>query len=86
MGDGVVVTGIGVVSPIGTTVAEFWRSLLHAESRPEVQAQVPVRYMRYRHGYCIRDFPRATSAEGDRAGLATSYAVRATEAARHLEL
>jgi 3-oxoacyl-(acyl-carrier-protein) synthase len=78
MTERVVVTGLGVVSPLGGRLGEFWDALLYGESVPQVYPHLPARAMSNRHAYWLRDVPSAGPG-----GPHSSRTVRiATEAVR----
>ena len=78
----VLVTGLGVVSPIGVGVDDYWHGLLHADSRPEEDISLPPGSMAQRRTYRVRDrSPARPVRPGWRGGTATGFAVRAAEMA-----
>ncbi|MBO2445921.1 beta-ketoacyl-[acyl-carrier-protein] synthase family protein [Actinomadura barringtoniae] len=76
-GPGVVVTGLGVVSPLGDDLEVFWRRLCSEEPRPTPHPHIRADLMQYQHTYSVPS--RSETAPG--LGRATSFALRATTAA-----
>ncbi len=70
----VVVTGLGVVSPIGATLEEFWQALLYEESWPHEYPYARPSYMPNRLAYWMRDEPPAGAVRESRA---SRFAVQA---------
>src|SRR2546425_1540860 len=77
----VIVTGLGVVSPIGSTLEEFWNALLYEESGPQEFPYARTSYMSNRLAYCVRDEPAA-----DSTATAESRTVRFAARAAHMAL
>ncbi len=72
----VVITGLGVVSPIGTTLEDFWQALLYEDSWPREYPYARPSYMPHRLAYLVRGEPGAEA-------MPQSHAVRfAVQAAR----
>lgn len=82
----VLVTGLGVVSPLGCGAAVYWRGLLEDDSRPIEHPDIRPEHMRHRRVYVVRDWtPEAALASpfGERpCQLALSAARLALEDAR----
>ncbi len=79
MSDKVVVTGLGVVSPIGDTLEDYWNNLLYGRSVPQ---DFP--YGNDRRFYWVEDrsFSGVALGAGEAPeGRATTFAIRATELA-----
>lgn len=79
MSDRVVVTGLGVVSPLGNGVERYWRALLEDESRPSPYAAIDARTMPHRHVYSVLEPPPHRA--GDAGGRACGFAVAAARMA-----
>ncbi len=80
MAERVLITGLGVVSPIGVGTAAYWEALLHAESRPRDHGAVPPSTMALRSTYSVVD----RGAGGPRGPLgrdASDFGVRAARLA-----
>jgi 3-oxoacyl-(acyl-carrier-protein) synthase len=77
MANRVVITGLGIVSPIGSTVERFWNGMLYGESQPE---QYP--YGDNHRFYWVRDHDSSgASASVAPISRATDFAMRAAEMA-----
>lgn len=73
----VVVSGLGVVSPLGTELEDFWQALLYADSAPEEYPHAHPERLPNRLAYRVPDGPDARPA-GSRT---VAFALRAAEAA-----
>jgi 3-oxoacyl-[acyl-carrier-protein] synthase II len=80
MASRILVTGLGVVSPIGHTLDGFWNALLYEESWPDEYPYARSSYMPNRLAYRVRDDP-ATGATAGAASRTVRFAVRAAEMA-----
>lgn len=80
MSDRVLVTGLGVVSPVGVGLDAFWDGLLNAESVPAVNEALPEGSMPIRHTYSVAEEERR-SGEAAFGGTASTFAVRAARMA-----
>lgn len=72
----IVVTGIGAVSPLGNTVAEFWQQMLHTDSQPQVRDDVALNRKLLKNTLCYS----IKHADGIQ-GIATDLALRAAREA-----
>lgn len=76
----VLITGLGVVSPIGTGVDAYHRALLEAESRPKDHGIIDPSWMAVRHTYSVTDFalpvPRGSAPFTGRASQFAIHAAR----------
>jgi 3-oxoacyl-[acyl-carrier-protein] synthase II len=80
----VLITGLGVVSPIGSGVDAYHRALLEAESRPKDHGIIDPAWMTVRHTYSVTDaslpLPRGSAPFAGRASqLAIAAARQAVE-------
>jgi len=73
----VIVTGLGVVSPIGNTLEEFWDALLYQESSPQEVPYVRTFDMPHRLAYRLREeLPPASTPTESRAVRFAVHAAR----------
>jgi 3-oxoacyl-(acyl-carrier-protein) synthase len=80
--DRVVITGLGLVSPLGNDVESFWQGLLYRENLPSHYPYKNPGYMNNRRAYLVQDRDWASlPVNGERQGKATAFALRATEMA-----
>jgi 3-oxoacyl-[acyl-carrier-protein] synthase II len=82
---GVVVTGMGLVTPVGSTLETFWRSLLEGRSGAGPIRGFDTSSFRHQIGCEVRDFDavEALGAEASRHGRATQMGIAAGLAALH---
>src|SRR5262245_27722888 len=79
MTDRVLVTGLGVISPLGTNIEAYWEGLLRTESVPEVSRRIQPHYMANRLMYQVPDQAVASHSENiETLGRASDFAIRAT--------
>jgi nodulation protein E len=78
----VVITGIGVVSPIGGTHEAFWSGLVEAKSGIGPIANIPTERLSTRIAAQVRDFNPAEHFDAKRAGMLDRFAQFAVVAAR----
>ena len=78
----VVVTGIGLVSPIGSTNEEFWSGLVEGRSGIGPLADVPTEGLTTRIAAQVRDFDPAQHFEAKKVGLLDRFSQFAVVAAR----
>lgn len=78
MEDKILITGLGVVSPIGIGVEPFWESLQQGKGSPGAYPYMDPRYMSNRQAYYIEQ-PPALPEPGVSASRADDFAIRATE-------
>ncbi|MHB8455165.1 MAG: beta-ketoacyl-[acyl-carrier-protein] synthase family protein [Acidiferrobacterales bacterium] len=78
----VLVTGLGVISPIGTDVESYWKTLLEKDHQPEDHPSIHADYMPNRRSYYIQDWVHsATVGPLDRLCRADQYSIHAAEMA-----
>ena len=65
----VVVTGIGVVSPVGSTREDFWSGLVEARSGIGPIARIPTERLNVRIAAEVRDFDPRAALDGGIDGL-----------------
>jgi nodulation protein E len=78
----VVVTGIGVVSPIGSTREEFWSGLVEARSGIGPITRIPTERLIIRIAAEVRDFDPSQHFDAKRLGIMDRFAQFAVVAAR----
>lgn len=82
MAQRVFVTGLGVVSPLGSDVASYWEGLLYKESRPGIYQHTRPAYIPNRLFYNVPDWsPEDARQQKVLAGRASTFAIRAAEMA-----
>lgn len=84
MEDTILITGLGVVSPIGTGIEPFWASLLQGQGRPADYPYMNPAYMSNRRAYYIPDARQPDAPVWDHpGGYADRFAIQATAMALH---
>lgn len=78
----VVVTGIGVVSPVGNTREEFWSGLVEARSGIGPITRIPTERLNIRIAAEVRDFDPAQHFDSKRLGMMDRFSQFAVVAAR----
>jgi nodulation protein E len=78
----VVVTGIGVVSPIGSTREEFWSGLVEARSGIGPITRIPTERLNIRIAAEVRDFDPSLHFDSKRLGMMDRFSQFAVVAAR----
>jgi nodulation protein E len=78
----VVVTGIGVVSPVGSTREEFWSGLVEARSGIGPITRIPTERLNIRIAAEVRDFDPAQHFDSKRLGMMDRFSQFAVVAAR----
>jgi nodulation protein E len=78
----VVVTGIGVVSPIGSTREEFWSGLVEARSGIGPITRIPTERLNIRIAAEVRDFDPSQHFDSKRLGMMDRFSQFAVVAAR----
>ena len=78
----VVVTGIGVVSPVGSTREEFWSGLVEARSGIGPITRIPTERLNIRIAAEVRDFDPARHFDSKRLGMMDRFSQFAVVAAR----
>jgi nodulation protein E len=78
----VVVTGIGVVSPVGSTREQFWSSLVEARSGIGPITRIPTERLNVRIAAEVRDFDPAQHFDSKRLGMMDRFSQFAVVAAR----
>ena len=78
----VVVTGIGVVSPVGNTREEFWSGLVEARSGIGPITRIPTERLNIRIAAEVRDFDPAQHFNSKRLGMMDRFSQFAVVAAR----
>ncbi|HEY1745417.1 MAG TPA: beta-ketoacyl-[acyl-carrier-protein] synthase family protein [Xanthobacteraceae bacterium] len=78
----VVVTGIGVVSPVGNTREEFWSSLVEARSGIGPITRIPTERLNIRIAAEVRDFDPVQHFDSKRLGVMDRFSQFAVVAAR----
>lgn len=82
MPERVLITGLGVVSPIGTGIEAYYRALLEAESRPGDHGIIQPQWMEIRATYSVSDFvPETPRGSASFAGRASQFAIAAARMA-----
>ncbi len=77
----VVITGLGAVSPIGSTLEMYWTTLLYGESLPSPHPYRRPEYMNNRLTYRVQDEIPVLVHAGEQTGRASTFAIRASEMA-----
>jgi 3-oxoacyl-[acyl-carrier-protein] synthase II len=76
----VLVTGLGVVSPIGSSLSSYWEGLLAGANRPERYPWIEERHVSNPITYWVREPKvRVVSGDGVALGRASQFAIRAAE-------
>jgi len=78
----VVVTGLGVVSPIGSTREEFWTNLVEARSGIGPITRIPTERLNIRIAAEVRDFDPAQHFDSKKLGMMDRFSQFAVVAAR----
>jgi nodulation protein E len=78
----VVVTGLGVVSPIGSTREEFWSALVEARSGIGPITRIPTERLNIRIAAEVRDFDPSQHFDSKRLGMMDRFSQFAVVAAR----
>ena len=79
----VVITGIGVVSPVGSALDQFWSALVEARSGIGPITIIPTERLNVKVAAQVLDFDPATHFDPKRAGLIDRFAQFAVVAARN---
>ena len=78
----VLISGLGVVSPIGNDIASYWQALLTKDNEARNIPFLREEYMRNRRGYYVNDWmPTFTSVPYLEGGRSCQFAVSAAEMA-----
>jgi 3-oxoacyl-(acyl-carrier-protein) synthase len=78
----VVVTGTGIVSPIGSTTKEFWKSIVDCRSGIGPYTSVNPENIRFKHGAEVKDFDPTIHIEKGALDLMDRFAQFAVVAAQ----
>jgi nodulation protein E len=82
----VAITGLGIVSPLGNNVADFWSRLSAGESGIRPIMNVDTSRLRFKNGAEVRDFDPAAHFDSAQLGLLDRFAQFALVAARQAVL
>lgn len=79
MAERVLVTGLGLISPLGTSLKEYWSRLCEGDSTPEEYPNLPPHYMENRLMYRVPPRNSVNIGEtGKPMGIASQFALSAT--------